>query len=180
MCERGRRGGGGGCGREKRKHHGNVIQTLQNLSKPFIFGQPQSATRTAVHKEKKNGKLQANYNIRWHGNWTKCPNASNTNSRERGRCGQLRGFHPVYIHILYNKHFAFLFLVSSWSYHICLRAQRNEHHIWQDEALVAAFQKQVSIINCRERSITRQFLAVPKPALHFPDDNGQSFHFLAA
>ena len=54
MCERGRDGGGGGggCGREKRKHHGNVIQTLLNLSKAFIFGQPQSATRTAVNKEK--------------------------------------------------------------------------------------------------------------------------------
>ena len=38
---------GEGCGREKRTHHGNVIQTLLNLSKPFIF-----ATRTAVNKEK--------------------------------------------------------------------------------------------------------------------------------
>ena len=37
------------------------------------------------------------------------------------------------------KHFAFFFLVSSGSYHLCLRAQQNEHHIWQDEALVAAF-----------------------------------------
>ena len=173
--ERERRGGGGGDGREKRKHHGNVIQTLLNLSKAFIFGQPQSATRTAVNKEK-NGKLQAKYNIRWHGNWTKCPNASNTNSRERGRCGQLRDFTPCT-----SIHFAFLFLVSSGSYHICLRAQRNEHHIWQDidEASVAAFKKHQVIINCRERSITRQCLAVPKPALHFPDDNGQSFHFLA-
>ena len=41
----------------------------------------------------------------------------------------------------YFKHFAFLFLVSSRSYHICLRAQWNEHHIWQDDELVAAFQK---------------------------------------
>ena len=47
VCER-ERGGGRGCGRETRKHHGNVIQTLLNLSKPFIF-----ATRTAVNKEKK-------------------------------------------------------------------------------------------------------------------------------
>ena len=57
------RGGGGGLRKREEKHHGNVVQTLLNLSKPFIFGQPQSATKTAVNKEK-NGKLQANYNIR--------------------------------------------------------------------------------------------------------------------
>ena len=55
MCERGRDGGGGGWGgggKREEKHHGNVIQTLLNLSKAFIFGQPQSATGTAVNKEK--------------------------------------------------------------------------------------------------------------------------------
>ena len=46
-------GGGEGCERKKRNYHGNVIQTLLNLSKAFIFGQPQTAARTAVNKEKK-------------------------------------------------------------------------------------------------------------------------------
>ena len=105
----------------------------------------------------------------------KFPNTSNTSPRERG-CGQLRDFTQCGIVIFY-KHFAFFLLVSSGSCHcICLREQRNEHHIWQDEALllVAAFQKHYIINNCRERSITRQCLAVPNPALNLPDDNGQS------
>ena len=83
----------------------------------------------------------------------------------QGRMWSVEGFQYMHIHIL--KHFAVLFLVSSGSYDICLSGQRNEHHIWQDEAffLVAAFQKHWVINDCRERSITRQCLAISKSAL---------------
>ena len=40
-----------------------------------------------------------------------------------------------FYHARATKHFAFLFLVLSGSYHICLREERNEHHIWQDEVI---------------------------------------------
>ena len=117
MCERGRDGGrgpggGGGCGREKRKHHGNVIQTLLNLSKAFIFGQPQSATRTAVNKEK---KLE------------NCKRIITSGDKETERNAPMqatqiceRGDDVVSWEISPRVHpyiFAFLFLVSSGSYH---------------------------------------------------------------
>ena len=140
VWERERRGGGGGggCGREKRKHHGNVIQTLLNLSKVFIFDQPQSTTKTAVNKEK---KIENCKRIITFGDMETERNApmQATQIHEAGDDVVSWAISPR-VHP-YFKHFAFFFLISSGSYHIYLRAQQNEHHIWQDEALMAAFQK---------------------------------------
>ena len=87
-------------GLRKRENHGNVIKTLLNLSKAFLFSQPQSATWSAVSKKKKR-KLQANYNIRWNAPMQ----ATRVHERE-GTRGQLRDFTQCGIFIFY-KHFAF-------------------------------------------------------------------------